>query len=259
MPLPLAAIGAGIGAAGGLMNIGQGIAGLFGGGGGNPWDDAPGGNPFKKAVTNWGYLGNRAGRAIKDAWVTGQLPLPMQRSLQAMYPAIKAQYWQDVDDTSMSTLREDIARGYEERGVTGPQMTQALQQERDRMQIADMYAQRNAGMNYANAVAGMWNEIFNQGVTGPLSYFGLSTGQGGGSPSTLGGLGDALTGLGTNVSDLADINWNAVFGGSQLADVPDYAGAIGNEFGGGLTFPYTWNKPSVGGGGPYNIPGVNPP
>jgi len=259
------AIGAILGGVGGLMSGIGSIGSMFGLGG-------QGETPGQGRLTNiqdaskyGSKLPYATAQGVWDAWRYGQLPVPLQRSLQALQPLTQMQYAGTTDQLAMgaTAAREDVARRYGERGVTGPQMTADLQRIDDTMRLGDMAARRQASQGYANAVSAAYSDIYGRAFSEPRSWFGLGVGGGdvGGGVNpwqAAAAAGQGLTQVGRNVMD---------FQGSGVPGVPDYAGDIGNQFGGWSPTPGSGgygNFPQPGpprlmGGGPYDIPGINPP
>ena len=256
MALPLAAIGAGMGAAGSATGmIGQ-LKDLFGGGGPAYEQSMPGGKRVHDVLERgfgYGNLPYTTGKALEQAWRFGQLPLPMQQSLQAILPLTQMMYSGTMDQAAMGAnqAREDVARRYSERGVTGPQMTTDLQRIDDMMRQLDLQGRRAATTDYQNALSGMWNELTSRGWSEPLAWFGLGGGGGGGG----GGVAPGLMGVGSALQQF----------GRNMTDLTHLMSPTGNVGSGGLSFnlPST-QLPSVGqdfkwSNGQYNIPGINMP
>ena len=194
-----------IGAAGSLAGGAGSIMGATGG----P-QVPPKVNNILEDTKGYGSLPFYVGKDIQKGWLSGQLPLTMQRSLQALMPGIQAMYSGTMDDASMgaNTAREEIARRRSINGITGPQMTMDLQRIDDMMRQIDLQGQRAAAIDYGSAVSRMYDNLTNEAIQGPKDYYGMNAGVSGGGSNfdrVAGGLqvgGNMLTQLSKNAMDI---------------------------------------------------------
>lgn len=252
MAIPISAIIGGVGAAGGIASGVGNILGSFGIGQGPAYAESPAGNRLHDILEKgygYGNLPYVSGKSLETAFKTGQLPLPLQRQLQSIYPMTQAMYTGTMDQAALgaNAAREDVARRYAYSGVTGPQLTKSLQDIDDMMRSVDLAAMRESKGMYANALANAYGTIYGQAFSEPRAWFGL--GSGGSYPSTSTGIGPGLSATGDYISNI----------------MKSIAGYLPSTAGAGSSTPYTLPgqlpMPMVSGNttGNYNIPGVLPP
>lgn len=218
MPLPIAAVaGLAAGGAGGLL---QGISSFFGGGGPDLSQDKTGGGWAYRLLEKspYGRVPWGAGGDLYNAWRYGQLPRPLQRAMQSIYPMTQMMYSGITDEAALgaSSAREDVARRMQERGVTGPQMTKYLQDIDYGLRLADLNAARQGQGLYANALANAWQDVYQRGFDEPARLMSIAAGvpsAGSNTPNLLSGAGNMLGAIGTGLVDYAGWGGGGTTGG----------------------------------------------
>lgn len=237
---------------GGIGSMIGGIGSMFGGGG-KGYAQLPAGDRLHDIIERGAYgdLPYFTGKDLKTAWMTGQLPLPLQRSLQALAPLMQMKYSGATDQMALgaNAAREDVARRYGLSGVTGPQLTAALNDIDLKMRYGDLGAMREAASGYAGALAGAYSDVYNRSFSEPAAYMGLGMSGGGGGgydPSRyFTGASNIMSSIGRGLADYGATR-------SMLPSVPDYSGMLQGQ-------GYAWS-PSLGNtsfGQPYQPPSVS--